>query len=39
MHDFEVVWVPFEPVHHQDSLDNLAAEKIIPYLFQRHLHQ
>jgi hypothetical protein len=33
MHNFEMVRVPLEPMHHQNFLDNLAAEKIIPYLF------
>ena len=33
MHNFEMVRVPLEPMHHQNFLDNLAAEKISPYLF------
>jgi len=33
MHDCEMVWVPFEPMDHENFFDKLPAQKVIPYLF------
>jgi len=39
MHDFEMVWIPFEPMDHEDFFYNLSAQKVISYLFQWHFQQ